>query len=230
MKKLAIMQPYLFPYLGYFQLMNAVDEYVIYDDVQFMKGGWINRNNILIGRQPSLFTIRLADASANKRINELSIDDDFQKFLKTVAMAYSRAPQKDPVMDLLHKICSFEDKRLAPFADNCLQLIAGYIGITTPMRLASGLRTGNELRSQERVIAICEELGADVYINPIGGKELYQKEDFRQRGIELQFLRYTPVAYRQSGSEFVPSLSIIDVMMFNEPAAVRNLLDAFTLE
>lgn len=223
------MQPYLFPYLGYFQTMDAVDEYVFYDDVNFIKGGWINRNNILIGKQKTMFTIALRDASPNKLINEIEIQDDFHKFLKTVRMAYSSAPYKTEVMELLERICAFADKNLARFTCNSLQEIARYCGIETKFLYSSDLNKDVNLKGQDKVLAICKELGADEYINAIGGQELYDKPTFREHGIELFFLKSELLPYKQSGGEFVPYLSVIDVMMRNSPQEIKQMLQKYEL-
>lgn len=227
--KLSIMQPYLFPYFGYFQLINAADKHVIYDDVQYIKGGWINRNNILIGKNKTLFTIKLDGASPNKLINEIDIKDDFTKFLKTVAMAYSQAPYKDPVFNLISMICAYEDKNLARFIGNSLQEISNYLGIKTKFMYSSDLKKDNDLRAQDKVISICEELGADVYINAIGGQGLYNREKFKNHGIELRFINSLMSPYKQFNNEFIPSLSIIDVMMFNSKDNVIKILNEYEL-
>lgn len=105
--KIAVMQPYLFPYIGYFQLLNAVDMFVVFDDVNFIKKGWINRNNILVNRQKYLFTVPLKDASQNKLIKEVQIADDGwqEKFLKTVAQSYKKAEFFDEAFALIEKLC-----------------------------------------------------------------------------------------------------------------------------
>ena len=229
MKKLAIMQPYLFPYLGYFQLMNAVDQYVIYDDVQFIKGGWISRNNILMQGQKKAFAIRLLGASPNRLINEVQIDDDFGKFLKMIASSYARAPYKQPVLELLETISAFPDKNLAGFITNSFTEIAKYIGIKTDLIVSSKLKKDTSLKGQDKVLAICAELDVDVYINAIGGQDLYSRSDFEAKGIQLKFLKTDPVTYPQLISGFVPDLSIIDVFMFNSPQEVSALLDRYEL-
>lgn len=224
------MQPYLFPYIGYFQLINATDKHVIYDDVQYIKGGWINRNNILVGHNKTLFTISLdGGASPNKLINEIYIKDDFKKFLKTISMVYSRAPYKEPVYNLISKICAYEDKNLARFIGNSLQLIANYLGIQTQFIYSSSLLKDNQQKAQDKVIAICEELKADVYINAIGGQELYSTDTFKSHNIDLKFIKSLPVQYKQFKGEFVPSLSIIDVMMFNSPEDIERMMDHYEL-
>lgn len=227
--KIGIMQPYMFPYIGYFQLMKAVDKYVIYDDVQFIKGGWINRNNVLISGKKNLFTIRLDSTSPNKLINEIEIIDDFIKFHKMLDMIYSKAPFKTAVCELIDKICSFENKNLPRFIGNSFTEILLYLNINTDLVYSSDLKKDNELRGQDKVIAICEEIGATTYINAVGGQELYNREDFMQHHIELKFLAAGPVTYRQFKNEFVPALSIIDVMMFNSPEQVKDLLDNYEL-
>lgn len=230
MKKIAIMQPYLFPYFGYFQMMKVVDEYVIYDDVQYIKGGWINRNNILIGSNKTLFTIILGGGgSPNKPINEMEIKDDFTKFLKTISMAYSRAPYKEPVYNLICKICAYEDKNLARFIGNSFKEITHYLGLQTKYIYSSDLKKNNQLKAQDKVIAICEELVADVYINAIGGQGLYDRETFKNHDIELKFLKTPLIQYKQFGGEFVPWLSIIDVMMFNSPEEINKMMDNYEL-
>lgn len=224
------MQPYLFPYIGYFQLFNAVNEFVIYDDIQYIKGGWINRNNILIGGQKTLFTIALHDASPNKMINEIEIKDDFIKLLKTINMAYSKAPYKNEVMQLLNEICSFEDKNLARFIGNSIICIANYIGLEeTKVVYSSDLNKNSSLKAQDKVINICKNLEATTYINAIGGRELYDKETFKKNGIELQFIKPQAREYKQFKKEYVPALSIIDVMMFNSPIEIREMLNDYEI-
>jgi len=229
MKKLAIMQPYLFPYLGYFQVMKAVDQYVVYDDVQFIKGGWINRNNVLMQGEKKLFSIRLLGASPNRLINEVEVDEDFDKFLQTMRSYYARAPYRDEVGAMLARICEYPDKNLATFTQHSLEEILGYLSIGTDLVMSSGLQKDTDLKGQDKVLAICEELGAGQYINAIGGQELYSRDDFAAHGIDLKFLQTNPVEYRQLGNEFVSGLSIIDVMMFNSPEAVNTMLDQYEL-
>lgn len=223
------MQPYLFPYIGYFQLLNAVDEYVIYDDVQYIKGGWINRNNLLIGGQKVLFTFQLNDASPNKLINEIEIKSDFTKFLKTVQMAYSKAPYKTPVCELLERICAYDDKNLARFIGNSIMEIAQYLSIDTKIIYSSELEKDNHLAAQDKIIAICQKLDADVYINAIGGRELYNKKTFTNNDIDLKFLQPNLQPYKQLKNDFIPGLSIIDVLMFNSSEEIKEMMNCYEL-
>lgn len=228
-KKIGIMQPYLFPYLGYFQLMNAVDEYVIYDDVQYIKNGWINRNNILMTDRRVLFTIRLDSTSSNKLINEINVVDDFQKLLKTIGMAYSKAPYKKPVYELIDKICAYQDKNLSRFIGNSFKEINSYMGVDTKLIYSSKLDKDNNLNGQDKVISICKGLKADMYINAIDGMDLYSKKDFTRQGQELKFLKTQEIKYKQFKETFIPNLSIIDVMMFNSPEDIRKMLKDYEL-
>lgn len=229
MKKVAIMQPYLFPYIGYFQLMNAVDEYVIYDNVQYIKNGWINRNNILVSNDKSLFTIILSSTSPNKLINEIEVIDNFKKFQKTVGMVYSKAPHKKNVLGLIERICSYPDKNLANFIGNSFKEINSYLNIDTKLIFSSKLNKNNSLKGEDKVIAICKQLHAGVYINAIGGRELYLEERFKQEGLELKFLKSGNIQYEQFRKDFVPNLSIIDVMMFNTAEQIKKMLNDYEL-
>ncbi len=229
MKKIAVMQPYLFPYIGYFQLIKAVDEYVIYDDVQYIKNGWINRNNLLMSGGPTLFTIILNSTSPNKLINEIEIVDDFHKFQKTISMAYSKAPYKDQVLPLIERICSYPNKNLADFIRNSFEEINKYLGIDTKLINSSSINKDNNLKGEDKVIAICKELHADTYINAIGGVDLYSKDRFKKEGIELKFLKTGNINYKQLKKEFVPNLSILDVLMFNSPEQVSEILNNYEL-
>ncbi|TFD86363.1 hypothetical protein E3T51_14235 [Cryobacterium serini] len=223
----AIMQPYFLPYIGYFQTMLAVDKYVVYDDVQFIKGGWINRNNLLINGQKRLFTISLAGASANKSINAISVGDDFVKFRRTVVMNYARAPFLEPVLEMLDEILNFDDRNLAQFIGNSLEVVRNYLGITTEILYSSALPGDAELKGEARVIAICKRLDAKTYVNSIGGMDLYARENFQANGIDLKFLRTEFIEYPQPAPVFVPGLSILDVLMSNPPARVSTMLKSY---
>ena len=225
---LGIMQPYFMPYIGYWQLMAAVDKYVIYDDVNFIKKGWINRNNILINGSKQLFSISLEGVSQNKLINEIQIADDFVKLRKTISMAYSKAPYYEETMELLDQIFTFESKNLAKFLENSIRLVADYLGFDTEIILSSDVEKDNSLRGQEKILEICKNLNADVYYNAIGGQELYHKDDFDALGVDLKFVQSEITAYKQLKNEFVGGLSIIDVLMFNSKTEVQNMLKQYT--
>lgn len=227
--KLGIMQPYFLPYIGYFQLIKAVDKYVIYDDVNYINRGWINRNNLLINGQAKLFTISLKEASQNKLINEIDICDDFKKFLKTVEMSYTKAPHYVAVIKLLHKIISYPDKQLGSFLKNSIVEISAYLGLNTKFVLSSELPKDNKLKGQEKILNLCELIQSDVYINSIGGQFLYDKELFKSKNVELYFLQPDVTPYKQFNNEFVGGLSILDVLMFNSIHQVNEMLNSYKL-
>lgn len=227
--KLAIMQPYLFPYIGYFQLIHAVDAFVVYDDVNYMKGGWINRNFILGPGGRQLLTLPLQGASPNKLINEVEVGNQANKLVQTIRQNYAKAPQFQAVFPLIEEILLQQESNLARFLDTGLRKICGYLGLHPQWYRSSELQKDNRLRGQEKVLAICEELGATQYVNAPGGKALYDRKDFEARNIALSFIEPKPSPYRQFGGEFEPNLSIIDVMMFNTRAGCAQLLEGYAL-
>ena len=227
--KLGIMQPYFLPYIGYFQLINAVDKYVIYDDVNYIKGGWINRNKLLLNGKDFMFNLILCGASPNKLINEITINENQTNFLRTIQSAYGKALYFNNVFALMERIFEFEDKNLGKFIGNSLIQIAGYLKFNTEFIYSSEINKDNSLKSQDKVIHLCKILGATEYINAIGGQELYSKEIFQQNNIELKFLKTEITKYKQFKNEFVPYLSILDVMMFNSVEEINEMLDKYEL-
>ena len=227
--RLGIMQPYFFPYLGYWQLLANVDKYVVYDDVTYIKGGWINRNNFLINGQKNLLTMQLEKASSYTLIKDIAIKDDLVKFLKTIEMGYKKAPFFEDIFRLLKDICQCPDKKLGQFLFNSHIKICEYLGIDTELILSSSFEKHTELKGKDKVISICKQLGADEYINAIGGQELYDKKEFAENGIRLNFLQANLREYRQLKNEFVAGLSIIDIMMFNSKEEIKEMLNDFNL-
>ena len=227
--RLGIMQPYFFPYLGYWQLLANVDKYVVYDDVTYIKGGWINRNNFLINGQKNLLTMQLEKASSYTLIKDIAIKDDFVKFLKTIEMGYKKAPFFEDSFRLLKDICQCPEKKLGQFLFNSHIKICEYLGIDTELILSSSFEKHMELKGKDKVISICKQLGADEYINAIGGQELYDKKEFAENGIRLNFLQANLREYRQLKNEFVAGLSIIDIMMFNSKEEIKEMLNDFNL-
>jgi hypothetical protein len=226
--KIAIMQPYLFPYLGYFQLMAAVDRFVVFDDVNFIKKGWINRNRILVNQKEHLFTLPLRNASQNLHINQIEIvmDDKWRDdFIKTLHRSYKKAPFFIQTMNLVNSTFSFTDKNLSKFIVNSLKLIKVYAGITADIVESSAIYNNSQLHGQERIIDICKKEKADTYVNPPGGAELYDRSVFRLSGIELKFLLPQLDPYRQFTDEIIKGLSIIDVMMFNSAESLRAMVN-----
>ncbi|MGH8094808.1 MAG: WbqC family protein [Chthoniobacterales bacterium] len=230
--KLAVMQPYLLPYIGYFQLMAAVDKFVVYDDVHFIKGGWINRNRILLGDREHLFTAPLLGASSNRLISELEVDSksDWRgKLLRTIEHAYRAAPQFSRVLPLCSDIITCPERQLNAYLVHSLKKLKIYLDIPTKLITTSAAYQNQELKGQDRILDICRREGASVYVNASGGRELYKPEAFREKGIALRFLDSKPFEYNQGMAQFHPSLSIIDVLMFNDREEVRALLLKATL-
>lgn len=229
--KLGIMQPYFMPYIGYFQLMKAVDKYVVYDDVNYIKGGWANRNHILINGEKEMFTVTLQKASPNKLFNEIVIGDDFKKLMKTLQMNYSRAINFDQTMVLMERSISFPNKQLAVFIANSFREILSYLSVETEILMSSEIPKDNSLRGKDKIIQICEILGADTYYNAVGGKNLYDQEEFREHGITLNFVDSLPQVYSQLHTrEFVSGLSMIDVLMNNTKDKVNSLLESYQIK
>ena len=227
--KLGIMQPYFLPYIGYFQLIKAVDKYVIADDMNYIKQGWINRNNILLGGRPFMFHLALVEASLNKKINEIYVAEDQYKLLKTIEVNYKKAPFFNQVFPMVEGIIRYENKNLARYVGNNIIKIAGYLRLNTEFLYNSDHECEQTLKGQERLISNCLIYGAKVYINAIGGSELYDKETFKKAGIDLLFLKTQPIEYKQFNHSFVPNLSILDVLMFNSVEETNELLEKFEL-
>lgn len=231
---LGMMQPYFFPYLGYWQLMNMADEYIIYDDVNFIKNGWIHRNRIKINGQPAFFNLAIKKASQNKHINELELNMDDAKREQLIAKLqfnYAKAPYFKETMALFKEIIYCDKNNLAEFLANSNRKVAAYMGITTPIYTNTELEMEHELTGADRIIDICHKRGIDTYINAIGGTELYSKEEFAKEGITLGFLRMdSDITYPQGKGEFLPGLSIIDVLMYNSKEEVAELLKRYTIE
>ena len=237
MKTIAIMQPYLFPYIGYFQLINEVDRFVVYDDVAFIKGGWINRNYIQVNGRPHLFTVPVSKVSLETKINRIRMSTennnlDFwkSKFLKKIRLSYSKSRNFSEVMPIIERVLETDSSLLIDWINVSFSLINEYLGISTEIVLSSEGFSNQNLKSEERILDICRIQNAKRYVNPIGGVELYDSEEFRKNGIELRFIRNLSREYDQFGGDFIPNLSIIDVMMFCGKEEILKMLGEFKLE
>lgn len=232
--KIAVMQPYAFPYIGYFQLINSVDKFIFYDDVNFIKRGWINRNRILVNRTDYLFAIPLQKISQNILIKQTLIHkNDYvlwkDKFLQTVELNYKKAPYFEFSIELLKSVLDKEYFTISELAINSIQIIARYLGITTDFIISSESYQNRELGRKDRLIDICKYEDSNHYINALGGQSLYIKEEFLQEEIKLNFLKTLPIEYKQFKNEFVPWLSIIDVLMFNSREEIAIMLNQYEL-
>ena len=227
--RLAIMQPYFLPYIGYFQLMKAVDVFVYYDDVTFIKQSWINRNRILLNNQEYLFTLELEGASSFRNINMIRVGSNRPRLMKTFVQAYRKAPLYKETEPVLHAIFSSTETSLSEYIIETHKSILEYLDVDVKIIRSSSIVKDNLLKGQEKVLEICRKMGANEYINSPGGRMLYSKQDFLDNDIVLSFLQPTGTKYRQFENDFIPWLSIIDIMMFNSVAEIRLMLDNYSL-
>ena len=230
--KVAVMQPYFFPYIGYFQLIHCVDKFVVFDDVNFIKKGWINRNRILVNGAPFMFSIPLKQMSQNKWIRDTELSDDLtwtSKFLKTLESAYKKAPQFNQIFPAVERLLQEEHPSIASLNTASLRFVCDYLGLDTTLVPSSAAYANSDLKGQYRILDICRKEGADTYINPIGGTELYDQARFEENGIQLYFLQSDASPYRQFGHDFFPYLSMLDCLMFADKAEIKQKLSEFQL-
>jgi hypothetical protein len=224
--KSAIMQPYLFPYIGYFQLIKSVDVFVVYDNIKYTKKGWINRNRMLQNGKDVMFSLPLKNDADSLNVCERQLAADFNrgKLLNKFKGAYLCAPYFAQTFPLVEQIVRFEEANLFRFLHYSIAKTCEHLGITTEIRISSDIAIDHDLKNEDKVLALCEAVGASIYVNAIGGMVLYSKETFLDKGIELKFIKSRPFEYTQFVNNFVPWLSIIDVMMFNSVAAIKECL------
>lgn len=232
--KLAVMQPYFFPYLGYFQLIKEVDKFVILDDVQYVRRGWINKNRILLGNKPFKIGLPVKKDSREKNINKRYLTKDSEifrnKLLVQLQHAYKRAPFFDQVFPVIARVISYKEMNLSIFNTLGLKELCKFLNITTPFYLSSEIRKEENFTGEDRMVNINEIMGSETYINPVGGIELYKRDSFLKKGIELKFLVTEPYSYQQFNKEFIKDLSIIDILMFNSAESTNSLLSKYQLE
>lgn len=227
--KIGIMQPYIFPHIGYYQLINLVDVFVIYDDVNFIKQGWINRNKILLNNDAHFFNIILKGASSFKKINEIELNNNNNKLLLTIKQTYHKSPYFSKIYPIIYNILSYEEINLGKFLSNSIIRICEYLDINTNIVISSEINKNNNLKGYDKVIDICKNLNGDHYINAIGGQQLYFNDIFDQNGLKLNFIKSEDITYNQFNDIFVPHLSIIDVLMFNSPEKIKEMLNNYEL-
>lgn len=226
--KISIMQPYFFPYIGYFQLIANSDIFVIYDEIKYTKKGWINRNRFLKNGKATYFTVPLKKDSDFLYVSNRYLTQDWenekQKIINQIKVAYHKAPHFKETFALFENCLSFQNTNLFEFIFNAVKSICEYLDIKTPIQVSSELQISNDLKSAEKVKAICKILNAKTYINPIGGLELYDKNDFLNENLELIFLKAKNISYPQFENEFEPFLSILDILMFNDLKKVKEMI------
>lgn len=225
------MQPYFMPYIGYWQRIHAVDQHIIYDDVNYIKGGWMNRNRIVIAGRPYFLSMNLVGASPNKLVNEVGVNPDpvlQGKVLKTLEQGYKKAVYYNEAMACLEPIICSKETNLAKYLEFQIREICGYIGINTEIKMSSGIEKDNSLKGQDKVIEICKKQGASMYYNAHTGMELYAKDEFEKEGLELVFIKdASTVKYRQFSNDFIPAMSIIDILMNCSKSEIGILLEDY---
>jgi hypothetical protein len=231
--KIAIMQPYFMPYIGYFQLINAVDKFVIYDNIKYTKKGWINRNRILVNGKDQYISLPLKKGSDFLNINERVLSDSWvnerSKLLNKLKASYAKSPFYSSVIILLEDILNHSEKNLFNFIFNSIQKVCYYLDIETPLVKSSSLNIDNSFKGALKVMAICNCLKSNSYVNPIGGMDLYNKNEFLKTHIDLCFLKSDEIIYNQSLDYFLPFLSVIDILMFNSKPNIKLFLNKYSL-
>lgn len=218
------MQPYFFPYMGYFQLIATVDLFIVYDNIKYTKKGWINRNRMLQNGKDVMFSLPLKHDSDKLDVcdRELAADFSCDKLLNQFKGSYHRAPYFSQTFPLIEQVVRHQDPNLFRFLHHSIVKTCEHLGIATEIRISSGIAINHDLKNQDKVLALCTALGASTYVNAIGGRELYSKQVFSDKGITLKFINSLPFEYVQYGDPFMPWLSIIDVMMFNSLPVVQQ--------
>ncbi len=232
--KIAIMQPYLFPYIGYWQLIDAVDKFVILDDVNYIMRGYINRNSILVNGAPHRFSVPLKKASQNRLIKDTQLNfnlEEKNKFLMTIQNSYKKCEYYENIMPMLEKIILNNEEDLTSYIEYSIRSITNYLQISTEIIKSSDIKKDESLKAQDRIIEICKKTNADTYINLSGGRKLYHSEDFEIEGMKLLFIdiNINDIIYAQNSKQFVPNLSIIDVLMNNSISEIKLLLKKYSL-
>ena len=219
----AVMQPYFFPYPGYFQLLAAADEFIFYDDVQFIKGGYINRNQLRNGA----FTIPLKSASHTGRIGEREVDpkgyERFRKkWLKGLRLAYGKEPYFDRAAQVVQKVVTDDVTTVCDLACASIKSVARYLGLDVTFRRASHLDYDRSMTGEDRLLALLGSLGASEYVNPIGGRALYGHDRFQDAGITLSFLESEVKDVPAPGEG---SYSILHLLFKYPPEQCREVLE-----
>lgn len=233
MKSIGIMQPYFLPYIGYFQLMNMVDEFILYDNIQFTKKGWIHRNRMLQNGKDEYFTLPIKKDSDYLNVCDRFLADTFTqektKLLNRIRNNYGKAPYFDVVFPHLLDIFDYNNINLFNFIHNSLLIISKYLGIQTPITVSSTVDINHDLNGKDKVLALTKAVKGTHYINPIGGMLLYDRQEFEDQGIKLSFFKTNDFSYVQLRNDYIPFLSILDVMMFNDKDKIRTFLQEFVI-
>ena len=221
------------PYIGYFQLINSVDEFVIYDNIQYTKKGFINRNKILFNGTDRGFTLPIKKDSDYLDVTEREVSGvwlkDSDKLINLIKQSYKKAPYFDSSIALVVECIKYDNLNLFDFIYNSVRVLCKHLDIDTQIVKSSDIAINHSLKSQDKVIAICKARKATTYINAIGGQKLYTKSEFKEQGIDLAFIKTNPIQYKQFNEEFKPWLSIIDLIMFNSKEDLNKHINNYNL-
>ena len=230
--KLGIMQPYFLPHLGYFDLIYNSDKWIVFDSVQYIRKGWMNRNRILHpGKKWQYISVPIQKAHRETAIYNIKIKTDAKwqdKIFAQLTHYKKKAPFYSEVTALLEECFSYEGDSLSGLNKHSLQVVCDYLGISFSPKVFSemGLEFGKVSGPGDWALRISEALGADVYVNPPGGVDIFDPVAFERRGIEFVFRDITPLEYDCSPYTFVSRLSIVDVLMWNKKEAVLAYVEA----
>lgn len=230
------MQPYLFPYLGYFQLIHESDIFVFYDDVNFIKQGWVNRNRILLNKKDTLFTVPVKKISSFNKICNTEIHSQEygkwrEKFLKTIELEYKKASDFYNFYPVLNEVIMKDHLTIADLAKDSILAVLKYLGINTNIINSSTVFSNDDISGEKRVLDICKQVNASRYINVPGGRGLYNQVSFKQEKIKLNFIKPILIPYNQvKTNSFVPGLSIIDILMNCNKVEIYKHLMSYELE
>jgi len=225
----AIMQPYFFPYIGYYQLAYEVERFVFLDDVTFIKQGYINRNSILLNGDRHDFSIPVSKISSYRAISDHEYVGEYLKFMKLIEQAYKKAPFYSDAMQLIEAVIADQDNNVSHKNAKTVTAVFDYLGLNRDFLFSSDIEESAILKGQDRIIALCEKLMIDKYRNSIGGQSLYSQGAFGAAGVELKFIETNMQPYFQGRSDFVSHLSMIDVLMHCDKKTIIDMLGAYAL-
>ena len=230
--KLGIMQPYFFPYLGHFDLINLVDEWIVFDTPQYMRHHWVNRNRVLhpnAGWQ--YITVPLRKHPQDTPINQVQIamENDWRNRILRQLEHYRReAPYYKQVAGFLEECFSEASPNLSETNILTLRKTCQRLGISTPFHVFSQMDlalTEDVEGPGDWALNISRVVGASEYVNPPGGAALFNESKFTADNIKLTIQAFMNMIYPCGPYQFEPGLSVLDVMMWNSPEQIKQYLD-----
>lgn len=223
------MQPYFFPYIGYYQLAYECDTFVFFDDANYIKKGYINRNSIKLNDVRHDFSLPVSKISQNRKICEHDYTGDFSVFLKTIEQAYKKAPHFESGLSVIKEVLRSSCNNVAKTNSRSLTVVFEYLGLKRNFRFSSDIKLDSNERGQDRIIKLCKALNIVRYRNSIGGQQLYDQSTFEAAGIEIKFIQSRSYPYQQGTSEFLPNLSMIDAIMYCDKESIKGQLQNYSL-